>query len=854
MATAKTNIVGPIEMPDGSKPGSGVITFQINKWDVELDQAVIAGGPISYALDVDGNFSAMLWPPESGENGRLYNVSLHYTVAGLNGSVKKSDNLGPISFSGAGPLDIMALLGQDIEEPTAPSVLALALSAQAAASLSADSALQSANLAEASADRVDLGALDNAVLATAADVVQTGLDVVDARSSADDAALAAASASDHEIGALVIKNDTALIRDETEAIRDTSLVGAVGIYDTATLGVAATSDGDIFLVKADLAETGVVAYVYKNVAGVADYQNKAISSKAAIDAIFLYVDVDVEEASEYAFAVTDAAADIYAPVLRKNGRTVTTNADGKILDTQGQGEILHDTLDEAMDWDGSEVIRASAYPDGRIYELWTTDGRYFVEAATGLVEVGGVESGGLADAPSDGTTYARKDGAWVEVTSGSASTDDYITWGYTGEVEVYGQTVALAYETGRPVLHGFAGTGQSNEIGQNPSTDSPIAGTALYATHALMFTGSSGPWRQSTAEITTTTSLVEADLGSQSETAMSGWVNHFISDYEAATGVRPYCMAWVAGYGGEPYRDRMPGSTKGGLVFTQSLKDFKAIAEAMDMEPVIYGIAITAGESEANAGYDDVTRTKYLRQLQKEARDRTEEVMRITGQKVKPMIFVSQMGACYSTDVQFEQPVRMAQLDADGLENMRVASPDYVYPRADASAGQGNIHMNCVGQNARGQALARATIRECFSLGHVPVRPSGKYLWQSTTVLDIHFDAPKYPLAFDAAEDFVDVTTEALANYGFVFDDNSGAAPAISSVAIQDSEWVRITLASAPTGPMKRVSYAMTPPATNKFGPVYGARGSLHDSTAHTNLYTSAVWAEWACAFTMNVQ
>ncbi|MBU1829914.1 MAG: hypothetical protein KJ731_15795 [Alphaproteobacteria bacterium] len=140
MATAKTNIVGPIEMPDGSKPGSGVISFQLNKWDVELGQAVIAGAAESYALDVDGNFSASLWPPESGVNGRLYNVSLHYVIAGLNGPVSKTENLGPISFSGPGPLEIMSLLGQDIEEPTAPSVLALALSAQAAATAAAGSA------------------------------------------------------------------------------------------------------------------------------------------------------------------------------------------------------------------------------------------------------------------------------------------------------------------------------------------------------------------------------------------------------------------------------------------------------------------------------------------------------------------------------------------------------------------------------------------------------------------------------------------------------------------------------------------------------------------------------------------
>ncbi|KAB6716277.1 hypothetical protein [Roseobacter sp. TSBP12] len=140
MATAKTNIVGPIEMPDGSKPGSGVISFQLNKWDVELGQAVVAGAAESYALDVDGNFSAMLWPPESGVNGRLYNVSLHYVIAGLNGPVSKTENLGPISFSGPGPLEIMSLLGQDIEEPTAPSVLALALSAQAAATAAAGSA------------------------------------------------------------------------------------------------------------------------------------------------------------------------------------------------------------------------------------------------------------------------------------------------------------------------------------------------------------------------------------------------------------------------------------------------------------------------------------------------------------------------------------------------------------------------------------------------------------------------------------------------------------------------------------------------------------------------------------------
>lgn len=96
-----------------------------------------------------------------------------------------------------------------------------------------ESAEEDAERAEMAADRVDLGALDAAVEATAEDRVQTGID----RGAAE---LAASNAADDKTAAELAKS-------QAESARDAAYINADVYADTAA-GLAATTTGDQFQV------------------------------------------------------------------------------------------------------------------------------------------------------------------------------------------------------------------------------------------------------------------------------------------------------------------------------------------------------------------------------------------------------------------------------------------------------------------------------------------------------------------------------------------------------------------------------------------------------------------------------
>lgn len=124
-------------------------------------------------------------------------------------------------------------------------------------------AAQYAADAEASADRVDLGALDEAVAATATDVaataadrVQTGLDRV--QTGADRVQTGADLAAVEDAAAVA------------QAAADAAVLGAAGVYASTAAGLAATTTGQYFAIPSP--DAGGFLDLYLNNAGVAAFQ------------------------------------------------------------------------------------------------------------------------------------------------------------------------------------------------------------------------------------------------------------------------------------------------------------------------------------------------------------------------------------------------------------------------------------------------------------------------------------------------------------------------------------------------------------------------------------------------------
>lgn len=182
MAIQTQIITGRLSEPDGDPITNGTVRFTLSRYDATDNGIIAASRKIEAPLDVDGSITLDLWPNTAGLRGTSYLVEL----LSPNGN-SVVETYGRIQIGEDGPYSLADLIRQDV--PQAGNTFWSAISeaeyntkiAQlsgfaTAASDSADLSQAWAGEAEASADRVDLGALDDAVAATSADVALTNAD------------------------------------------------------------------------------------------------------------------------------------------------------------------------------------------------------------------------------------------------------------------------------------------------------------------------------------------------------------------------------------------------------------------------------------------------------------------------------------------------------------------------------------------------------------------------------------------------------------------------------------------------------------------------------------------------------
>ncbi len=512
-----------------------------------------------------------------------------------------------------------------------------------------------------------------------------------------------------------------------------------------------------------------------------------------------------------------------APFLNTDGRLIQIGPDGKYYEllTPQEAELYAlGSEGQVTQFIGGEkvwrmIVDAAT---NQIVEAYTVGGHHWIYSDSGLVLVN-QESGGGGD---DDANQLPEYGLHL---SGST-------------VYPYSETV--------PVCFIFVTAGQSNARGYCPDADQTIvAATPIYPDNAFML---SGGVRRTGTRSTTLVPLVEAVSGTDKETAASGLANTFIRDMAAATGVMPRTLSIVCAQSGQAYEYQKRGNQVYQYLL-DSIEDCVTACRARGWLPIVLCVDWMQGESDEDwSGLREGMYESRMRQYQRQI---TSDIIARTGQNEPPIIAITQLGYVNDGHGAFTgQYARLASTRLHGKEQFRLVNSLYQYDFISDG-----LHLTCAGQNRRGAAVARAVIQEWFTSGWYGMVPTG-FVWNSPTQIQINI--PSYT---NLTIDTTTINTDGLANYGFSYTDESGAPPAISSVAISsDGKGVLINLASAPTGRFGRVSYAtvenplQSGASVKPSGRTLGARGCVRSSAGITWVYdTSVTLYDWLPAFRINV-
>jgi hypothetical protein len=216
-------------------------------------------------------------------------------------------------------------------------------------------------------------------------------------------------------------------------------------------------------------------------------------------------------------------------------------------------------------------------------------------------------------------------------------------------------------------------------------------------------------------------------------------------------------------------------------------------------------------------------------------KDYEEGVKTITNQTEHVPLIILQMSNW--NDVP-NSPIPIFQLSAHvrAPGKVVVAAPGYPFSYADDC-----LHFDNVSERRIGEYFAKVYARIIFQ-GQTwePVRP--KNITLSDNVITAQFFVPSPPLVIDLQR-VVDP-----GNYGFEYTDDSDTPPAITNVAVDGPDTVKITLDSTPTATGKRLRYAFTAVPGTCPGSEEGPRGNLRDSDDTPSNYNNELY-NWGLTF-----
>jgi hypothetical protein len=420
-------------------------------------------------------------------------------------------------------------------------------------------------------------------------------------------------------------------------------------------------------------------------------------------------------------------------------------------------------------------------------------------------------------ADSSGGTYSAIAGATsATYVLGPADSGKYIKFEVTA-------VSTVSPTTGTPTLSSAIGpigvemnyinhllsTGQSLAVGLNGSP--VLSSTQPYSN--LMLSG------------TSLVPLVETSVETMGS-AMANIITNLIAgnNYQVAVSNHGVSATGYIGLkqGTAPYANGMDQVTKA-----------KAAATILGTPYRVIGVTVVHGEGDSISG-GTASYEGWLRQWQI---DYETDVKAITGQVGTIPLYTDQMSSQTGNNMA-TSGMPLAQLAAaeNNPGKIILVGPKYQYPYVD------NVHLTNQGYRMMGEYFGKVIKKVAVDRATwTPLSPSR--IERSGNTIYAQFNVPVAPLVFDTT------IVSARTNYGFEYSDSTSSA-SISSVELEGTDTVKVTLSATPTGSSQQLRYAYTGTAGSNPGPqnAGSAAGNLRDSDTTTALSGNILY-NWTVHF-----
>ena len=348
---------------------------------------------------------------------------------------------------------------------------------------------------------------------------------------------------------------------------------------------------------------------------------------------------------------------------------------------------------------------------------------------------------------------------------------------------VYG-TLTIAEENAN-FVDMYVGIGQSRDQATNQAAfDAPFITSALDPGNVLML--NQGLYPNGAASASFVNAYAQAQNGAiEPFGPMAG---HMIWQAFTNAGLTgPKLLFVVAARGGTPY----VGIKRGTTVYAQAMQyvqEAVAIAKANGQTLRVRGLATRHGEEDAPV----TPRDEYAQDMLTLRRDFETDVKTYTGQVEPVKLFTCQHEYATQLSPILDHVTALAQLDMTDIDpaNANLTTPNYwIGPQDNAGGPNAGAHFMAMGYVQFDELEGLSIWRSIYGPGFRPLRISkGRpgLCWTSATTFELVYTQA---VLIDTSNAIVDATqlgaTTGSNNnlYGFVFDDGSGSAPAISSIA-----------------------------------------------------------------------
>ncbi len=327
----------------------------------------------------------------------------------------------------------------------------------------------------------------------------------------------------------------------------------------------------------------------------------------------------------------------------------------------------------------------------------------------------------------------------------------------------------------------------------------------------------------------------------EGETAVTSFLSHYLQANDAIPGAaRRKVVALVSAVGGTAFADLRRGSFSY-QNYLDAVEDAWRVANEAGYNLRVAGNFWGQGQNETG---NNTTEDQYFNMLRTYARQIGDDVMKITGQHERPMLYIMQASTVNNARG-LDQPIQRAQLRAGRTDWARLVGTMYPYPTA-AETGAETIHQNGRGTNLMGQVMARAAFAESYGLGWSPFALRAARFLSPTEIL-AQFDVPTAPIVIDETGGVIN-PAGLQGRYGIDVQRPDGSYAAIGNGEVVNGTDIKFTLSAPINVPWVTLGVGLRRNVnTSDDGPVKGPRTCIRDSATGANLWGLGTPANWLC-------